>query len=104
MVLKECKWPRPREQWSYFTDPDRFRWVSLQLQNLCDPRRMQIEADVQQELGHLPKTLADLYAVIYKQILNSGQHSRQIAERVLKWLLICSKTPQTRRASSSCFR
>ena len=91
MVLKECKWPRPREQWSYFTDPDRFRWVSLQLQNLCDPRRMQIEADVQQELGHLPKTLADLYAVIYKQILNSGQHSRQIAERVLKWLLIAQR-------------
>ncbi|KIM99246.1 hypothetical protein OIDMADRAFT_65994, partial [Oidiodendron maius Zn] len=68
-----------------------FRWVSLQLQNLCDPRRMRIEADVQQELGHLPKTLADLYAVIYKQILDSGQHSRQIAERVLKWLLIAQR-------------
>ncbi|KAN0072796.1 hypothetical protein V8E54_008910 [Elaphomyces granulatus] len=65
-----------------------FRWVSLQLQNLCDPRRMRIEADVRQELGHLPKTLFDIYAVIYDQILHSGWHSRLIAERVLKWLCI----------------
>ena len=66
----------------------RFRWVSLQLQNLCDPRRMRIEADVRQELGHLPKTLFDIYTVIYDQILHSGWHSRLIAERVLKWLCI----------------
>jgi hypothetical protein len=57
MVLKECKWRRPREQWTSFTDPDRFRWVSLQLQNLCDPRRMQIEAVYNRNLAIFRKHL-----------------------------------------------
>lgn len=69
---KECKYLGSVNNVWAFANFVRFRWVSLQLQNLCDARRMQIEADVRQELGQLPKTLADLYAVIYDQILHSG--------------------------------
>lgn len=58
------------------------------MQNLCDPRRMKIEADVLQELGKLPKTLSDIYAVIYDQILESGPHSKGMAERILQWLTV----------------
>ncbi|KAH8589661.1 hypothetical protein B0O99DRAFT_676474 [Bisporella sp. PMI_857] len=37
-----------------------FRWVGLQLRSLCDPRRTKIEADILHEIGHLPRTLAEL--------------------------------------------
>lgn len=37
----------------------RFLWVSLQLQNLCS-RRINLEADLRQELGKLPQELIDV--------------------------------------------
>jgi hypothetical protein len=40
-----------------------------------------------EELGRLPKTLAETHDVFYNQILESGTRSRLIGERVLKWLL-----------------
>jgi ankyrin repeat protein len=53
---------------------------------------MKIEADIIQELGRLPESLADLYALIYDQIFQSGPQSRLVADRVLKWLL-CAQRP-----------
>lgn len=70
----------------------RFRWVSLQIENLCDPRRMKREGDIRHELGRLPKTLKESYDTIYEQIRGSGPFSSSTAERVLKWLL-CAQRP-----------
>jgi ankyrin repeat protein len=75
----------------------RFRWVSLQIQNLCDSQRMKIEDDIDHELGRLPQTLADLYAVIYKQISQTGFNGRLIAERALKWLLCAQESLSTEK-------
>ncbi|KAI5804246.1 hypothetical protein DFH27DRAFT_524663 [Peziza echinospora] len=69
-----------------------FRWVSLQIQNLCNHRRMKVEADVKEELGRLPQGLKDSYDLIYEQIMISGKRSRLIARRVLAWLL-CAQRP-----------
>ncbi|KAI9771411.1 MAG: hypothetical protein M1839_002801 [Geoglossum umbratile] len=69
-----------------------FRWVSLQIQNLCNAQRMRIEADIAQELGRLPQSLADLYALTYDQISQSGPQSRLIADKAMKWLL-CAQRP-----------
>ena len=48
---------------------------------------MKIEDDINHELGRLPQTLADLYAVIYEQVAQTGFKGHLIAERALKWLL-----------------
>lgn len=53
---------------------------------------MKIEADVQAELGRLPKSLDDAYSVIYQQIDNLGSHGHDIAQKTFQWLL-CSKRP-----------
>ena len=65
----------------------RFRWVSLQIDNLCDPERMNHEHDVEQELGRLPRTLQDSYRIIHDRIEVSGPISRKMAHRVISWLL-----------------
>ncbi|MCJ1360834.1 MAG: hypothetical protein MMC33_010843, partial [Icmadophila ericetorum] len=69
-----------------------FRWVSLQIQNLCDAQRIKHEEELIQELGRLPKTLRELYDIIFKRIQASGEKSQVIAERALKWLL-CAQRP-----------
>lgn len=52
---------------------------------------MKVEGDVIQELGKLPKSLSDLYAVIYDQIRDSGPSSKKMAERLLQWLTVAQK-------------
>ncbi|KAH0556821.1 hypothetical protein GP486_005389 [Trichoglossum hirsutum] len=66
-----------------------FRWVSLQLQNLCS-NRINLEGDVREELGRLPQDLASIYSMIYQEISDLGPLSQTIAERSLKWIL-CSQ-------------
>ena len=70
----------------------RFRWVSLQLQNICDPRRIKVEGDLLEELGRLPRTLSDLYDRTYEEVLHSAKYSRSIGIKVLKWLRISQRT------------
>ncbi|OCK92067.1 uncharacterized protein K441DRAFT_615385, partial [Cenococcum geophilum 1.58] len=69
-----------------------FRWVSLQIQNLCDSRRIKYEGDVIAELGRLPESLVESYDITYQTISNAGETSRTVAERVMKWL-ICAQRP-----------
>lgn len=69
-----------------------FRWVSLQIQNLCDSQRMKLESDIRAELGRLPKSLRESYDVVYQRIKDAGIASQQVAERAVKWLL-CSFRP-----------
>ncbi|KAK7418265.1 hypothetical protein QQX98_004050 [Neonectria punicea] len=65
-----------------------FRWVSLQIQNLCDPRRMKLEEDVLQELRQLPQSLSDLYAIAFDQICQLSPSSYEIGISALKLLLV----------------
>ncbi|KAM3075671.1 hypothetical protein ACMFMG_007803 [Clarireedia jacksonii] len=69
-----------------------FRWVSLQIQNLCDVQRIKHEKDVEQELGRLPTTLRESYDVIFTRILNSSKLSKRVAENAMKWLM-CAQRP-----------
>ncbi|CZR67760.1 uncharacterized protein PAC_17659 [Phialocephala subalpina] len=69
-----------------------FRWVSLQIDNLCDPERMKHEEDIFEELGRLPKTLQDSYAIIHERIKTSVAPSRNLAYRAICWLLCARET------------
>lgn len=69
------------------TSVERFRWVSLQLQHICNSRRFKIPQAVQDELGKLPDTLKESYDVIYDQILDYDDRIRQIVERAISLLL-----------------
>ena len=65
----------------------RFRWASLQIQNLCNPHRMKIVRDVEDALDRLPETLSELYALIFDQIQKTEPGGRSIAIHTLQWLL-----------------
>lgn len=69
----------------------RFRWVSLQMQNVCDSPRLKLPEDVEEELEKLPWILKELYDVIYEKIIDSGPRSRRLAERMIP-LPLCAKT------------
>ncbi|KAF4458312.1 hypothetical protein FALBO_14955 [Fusarium albosuccineum] len=63
----------------------RFRWVSLQLQALC---QLTTDDAIGERLGRLPKTLADLYREILERIEELGADTdRQFAQSALSWLL-----------------
>lgn len=65
----------------------RFRWVSLQIQNICDTRRFKLEEDIRREIGKLPKTLEDSYNTIYDSIQSLSDTAKLVAKRVISWLL-----------------
>ncbi|RFU26523.1 hypothetical protein B7463_g9825, partial [Scytalidium lignicola] len=73
-----------------------FRWVSLQLQNLCNPYRMKLESDIRAEIGRLPKTLFELYTAIYDQIEHSGENSRRIGRKALTWVFAANSFISTK--------
>ena len=58
---------------------------------------MKVEDDILEELGRLPESLSDLYAVIYDQISRSGRASQRFAEKALQWLT-AAKRPLSPRA------
>ncbi|KAJ4256957.1 hypothetical protein NW757_003585 [Fusarium falciforme] len=68
-----------------------FRWVSLQIQNLCDPQRMKLEEDVLHELRHLPQSLSDLYKIAFDQICQLGPWSYEMAMGALQLLLVAGR-------------
>ncbi|KAF8865087.1 hypothetical protein BDZ45DRAFT_580955, partial [Acephala macrosclerotiorum] len=67
-----------------------FRWASLQIQQLCDNRRVKHEEDISLELGRLPKTLEESYEIIYQGILAMARASRSLAIRTFQ-LLLCAQ-------------
>ena len=69
----------------------RFRWVSLQIENLCDNERIKHEMDIRTELGRLPKTLKASYDVTFKSIENFASTSRMIAQNAMKWLMCAQR-------------
>lgn len=62
---------------------------------------MKIESDILHELGHLPRTLAELYSIIYEQIVQSGPSSRLIGERALKWIMVARQPLKTQELISA---
>ena len=79
----------------------RFLWVSLQIDNLCDSRRIKVEGDLVNELARLPRSLADMYSLLLENIDQIEQHGRTIAKTVLKWLL-CTKDASSRATIAAC--
>ena len=53
---------------------------------------MKILDDISQELGRLPKSLAESYDVIYRIISNSRRVGQSAAVKAMKWL-ICAQRP-----------
>ncbi|THZ22360.1 ankyrin [Aureobasidium pullulans] len=70
-----------------------FLWVKLQLQTLCEDG-IKREKDVLIELERNPTEIGQLYESIFDRITRSGPSSREIAESVLRWLLV-SRRPLT---------
>ena len=75
--------------------------MSLQIENLCDSRRIKIEGDLVNELTRLPRTLADMYALILENIRQIEQRGRTVAEKVFKWL-ICTRNASSRLTIAAC--
>jgi predicted Fe-Mo cluster-binding NifX family protein len=71
----------------------RFRWASMQLQNLCSFR---IEADLQKALGRLPPGLYTLYDEIYDVASTApGKLEVMVFKNVLCLLLCAQRTLRT---------
>jgi predicted nucleic acid-binding protein len=71
----------------------RFRWASLQLQNLTS---FKLDADIRNRLGKLPSTLEDLYADHYEILSTSlDEFGKAIVMNVLSWLLCAQRTMKT---------
>ena len=79
----------------------RFLWVSLQIENLCDSRRIKVEGDLVDELARLPRSLADMYSLLLENIDQIEQRGRTIAKTVLKWLL-CTKDASSSATIAAC--
>ena len=79
----------------------RFLWVNLQIQNLCDSRRIKVEGDLLEELTRLPQTLAGMYSLILENISQIEQHGRNVAETALRWLL-CTKDSSSKIIIAAC--
>ena len=79
----------------------RFLWVSLQIESLCDSRRIKIEGDLVDELARLPRSLAGMYSLILENIGQIEQHGRTIAETMFRWLL-CTYDASSRVTIAVC--
>lgn len=91
----------------------RFLWVSLQIESLCDSRRIKIEGDLVDELARLPQSLAEMYSLILENIGQIEQRGRTVAKTMFRWLLCtddagsdvtiaaCSRTMSTEYQSLS---
>ena len=75
--------------------------MNLQIQNLCDSRRIKVEDDLLEELTRLPQTLAGMYSLILENISRIEQHGRTVAETALRWLL-CTKDSSSKTIIAAC--
>lgn len=75
--------------------------MSLQIENLCDSRRIKIEGDLVDELARLPRSLADMYALILENIGQIEQRGRTVAETIFKWLL-CTEDARSQVTIAAC--
>ncbi|KAF7954213.1 hypothetical protein EAE96_005342 [Botrytis aclada] len=67
-----------------------FRLASMHIDSLCDPYRVNTEANVNYALDHLPQELGKSYDVVMSHIMQAEYPNPLLASRALKWLL-CSR-------------
>lgn len=79
----------------------RFLWVSLQIESLCDSRRIKIEEDLVDELARLPRSLAGMYSLILQNIGQIEQRGRTVAKTMLRWLL-CTNNAKSHVTIAAC--
>lgn len=79
----------------------RFLWVSLQIESLCDSKRIKIVGDLFDELARLPRTLNGMYSLILENIGQIEQRGRTVAETVFRWLL-CTDDASSRVTIAAC--
>jgi hypothetical protein len=95
--VRRSSWIRQLHRLTFY----RFLWVSLQIQNLCDGRRIKIEEDLVDELAKLPRSLTKMYSLILDNISQVERHGRTIAETVLRWL-ICTEDATSETTIAVC--
>ncbi|THZ48617.1 hypothetical protein D6C90_03683, partial [Aureobasidium pullulans] len=64
-----------------------FRWVSLQIDGLCDSEKVKHERDVHNVLSSLPQSLTASYDLTYQRIHTMQSFSQNTAVATLSWLL-----------------
>lgn len=79
----------------------RFLWVNLQIESLCDNRRIKLEEDLVDELARLPQSLAGMYSVILGNIGRIEQRGRTVAKTMFKWLL-CTDDASSEVTLAAC--
>ncbi|TEY50625.1 hypothetical protein BOTCAL_0275g00140 [Botryotinia calthae] len=62
-----------------------FRWVTLQIQQLC--RQVRVKGDIDSVLRKLPKSLEESYHLVYQDIMSMEEPSQKAAIRTLQVLL-----------------
>ena len=77
--------------------------MSLQIENLCDSRRIKLEGDLLDELVRLPQSLAGMYSLILENIGQIEQRGRSVAEAMFKWLL-CTNDASSTVTIDACSR
>ena len=67
-----------------FSPLTRFQWVALQIDQIL---RLQLEGDIRNQLGRLPKDLERTYDELFDTIRNSEGSKPEIAVRAFQWIL-----------------
>ncbi|THV46387.1 hypothetical protein BGAL_0390g00040 [Botrytis galanthina] len=62
-----------------------FRWVTLQIQQLC--KQVRVKRDIESVLRKLPKSLEESYHLVYQDIMDMEEPSQKAAIRTLQVLL-----------------
>ncbi|KAF7931270.1 hypothetical protein EAE99_003741 [Botrytis elliptica] len=62
-----------------------FRWVTLQIQQLC--KQVRVKGDIDSVLRKLPKSLEESYHLVYQDIMSMEEPSQKAAIRTLQVLL-----------------
>lgn len=70
----------------------RFLWVSLQMEELCDPSHS--ERSFKFALQDLPEGLTATYERIYRKISGHSSRQRTLAQKIFDWT-VCAKRPLT---------
>ncbi|MCJ1307520.1 hypothetical protein MMC25_001166 [Agyrium rufum] len=69
-----------------------FQWAKLQIELLCDRRKIRFVGDVMKALQEAPLTLIESYRILYDQIDRLERNGRLIAKKVLTWMIGAQRT------------
>ncbi|CAD6592435.1 MAG: hypothetical protein ASARMPRED_006266 [Alectoria sarmentosa] len=80
-----------------------FLWVNMQIESLCDSRRVKLQGDLVDALARLPRSLTGMYTLILENIGQIDQRGRTVAETIFRWLL-CTKDATSSVIIAACSR